>query len=381
MTYEHAFEADEPAIPSIPHLLESVGHTPLVRLENLTTRSEGRLLAKLESANPGGSLKDRAAWHIIRDAEARGLLRRGATIIESSSGNFGIALAMIGAARGYRVIAIVDPKITPTNLALFAAFGAEVVVIEEKDDSGSYHKTRIAYANRLHREIPGSFRPDQCFNPLNSEAHYQSTAPELLADLGPSLSTVVCTVSTGGQLGGISRYLRRYAPHVKVVGVDVDGSTVFGGEAHGYLTPGVGLSWTPDNLDDLSAVNEVYIVSDEDAFVACRTLVRTEGLLAGVSTGAALLVAFRLAIASRPRDHVVFLASDRGERYLQTAFDERWLKEHGMSTEISLEGLRRRAARLRPLSTDPKSECANYRYELAEQLDSPTARRRPKRLG
>ncbi|WP_394831525.1 cysteine synthase family protein [Pendulispora rubella] len=378
MPYEHG---GSHAFPNLPGLLDSVGNTPVVRLDNLTMCGEGRLVAKLESANPGGSVKDRAAWHIIRDAEERGLIRRGATIIESSSGNFGIALAMIGASRGYRVIAIVDPKISAVNRSLFAAFGAEVIVVDEKDDSGSYHKTRIAYANRLHREIPGSFRPDQCFNPLNGEAHYQSTARELLAAMGSRLSAVVCTVSTGGQLGGISRYLRRFAPHVKVVGVDVRGSTVFGGEAHGYLTPGVGLSWTPDNLDDLSAVDEVYLLSDEDVFVSCRTLVRAEGVLAGVSTGAALLVACRLAMKASAREHIAFLATDRGERYLQTAFDERWLLEHGMSTDTSLDGLRRRAASLTPFSTNPKVDCANYRRELAEQLDSPTARRTLRRAG
>lgn len=285
----------------IPHLFEVIGNTPTVRLRNIAAASESRLVAKLESANPGGSLKDRAAWHIIRRAEMEGKLQPGATIIESSSGNFGISLAMIGASRNYKVIAIVDPKITPTNRALFDAFGAEVIVVDKKDDAGSYHKTRIALANELHRKIPNSFRPDQCFNPLNSEAHFRTTGRELLADAGQRLTTVVCTVSTGGQLGGIARYCARYAPHVRVVAVDVQGSTVFGGSPHSYLAPGVGLSWTPGNLDDLSAIHEVYKISDEDAFVACRTLVRSEGLLSGVSTGAALLVALRWPCKATPK--------------------------------------------------------------------------------
>lgn len=356
----------------IPHLFEVIGNTITVRLRNIVEASEAGLAVKLEGSNPGGSLKDRAAWYIIRRAELEGRLRPGATIIESSSGNFGISLAMIGASRNYKVIAVVDPKITPTNRALFDAFGAEVIVVDEKDDSGSYHKTRIALANELHRKIPNSFRPDQCFNPLNSEAHFRTTMRELLADVGQRLTTVVCTVSTGGQLGGIARYCARYAPHVRVVGVDVEGSTVFGGSPHGYLAPGVGLSWTPINLDDLSAIHEVYKISDEDAFVACRTLVRSEGVLSGVSTGAALLVALKLAMEGKPGEYVGFLAADRGERYLQTAFDTDWMSARNLSLDTSVEGLRNRARLLKPLSTHPLRDCANYAPELAESLGSPT---------
>lgn len=358
---------------TIPHLLKTVGHTPVVAMRNLTEPGEGKLVVKLESANPGGSLKDRAAWNIIRRAEHEGQLRPGATIIESSSGNFGIALAMIGASRNYRVIAIVDPKITPTNRALFEAFGARVIVVHEKDDSGSYHKTRIALANELHRKIPNSFRPDQCFNLLNGEAHFRCTARELHAQMGDQLSAVVCTVSTGGQLGGISRYFKRHAPRVKIVGVDVRGSTVFGGSPHAYLTPGVGLSWTPDNLRDLAAVDEVYKIDDEDAFVGCRTLVRREGLLAGVSTGGALTVALRLAMRARRGEHIAFLAADRGERYLTTAFDDQWMTERALSLDTSIAGLRGRAGRLSPLSTRPALECANFDLSLAEKLGSPSA--------
>ena len=359
-------------LQTIPHLLETVGNTPVVQLRNLTKPHEGKLVVKLESANPGGSLKDRAAWNIIRRAEQEGKLRPGATIIESSSGNFGIALAMIGASRGYRVIAIVDPKITPTNKALFETFGAEVIVVHEKDDSGSYHKTRIARANELHRKIVNSFRPDQCFNLLNGDAHFSFTARELHTQLGNHLSAVVCMVSTGGQLGGISRYFKRYAPRVKVVGVDVRGSTVFGGSPHGYLTPGVGLSWTPVNLHDLAAVDEVYKIDDEEAFVGCRTLVRNEGLLAGVSTGGALTVALRLAMRAGRGDHIAFLAADRGERYLATAFDDQWMTERRLSRDTSIAGLRERAERLRPLSTRPALDCANFDDSLAKELDSPT---------
>lgn len=355
----------------MPEILDAIGGTPVVGLRNLTTLDEAQLVVKLENANPAGSLKDRPAWYIVEHAERTGRLRPGGTLIESSSGNFSIALAMIGASRGYRVVAVVDPKLTATNRGLLEAFGAEIVVVDEPDDSGSYHKTRIELANRLHRETPGSFRPDQCFNPLNGEAHYRATARELLAQTR-DLAAVVCTVSTGGQLGGIARAVKEHAPRVAVIGVDVHGSTVFGGEPHGYLIPGVGLSWTPANLPDLSLLDEVYLVTDQDAFRACRTLVRSEGLLAGVSTGAALTVALGRAMRAGPGRQVAFLAADRGERYLATAFSDDWLTAHGITTATDPESLRERARQLTPHSTKPAEECANHLPDLAAELGSPT---------
>lgn len=164
------------------NILQTIGHTPLVQLTNSTTVDEGRVFLKYERNNPGGSIKDRPALYIIEQAEKLGLLKPGGTIIESSSGNFGISLAMIGAVKGYHVIILVDPKTTSTNLALLKSFGAEVIVVTQQDDSGSYHKTRISLANQMAREIENSFRPDQCFNTLNRQAHYKNTAQEILAD-------------------------------------------------------------------------------------------------------------------------------------------------------------------------------------------------------
>jgi cystathionine beta-synthase/cysteine synthase A len=353
--------------------LETIVGTPVFRLHNLTTPAAGQIAVKLESANPGGSLKDRAAWHIVRSAEQAGLLAPRATIIESSSGNFGVALAMIGAVRGYRVIAVVDPKITPTNRALLEAYGAEVIVVHEQDDSGAYHKTRIALANRLQTEIPGSFRPDQCFNLQNSEAHLRSTGPELARQVGQGLRYVVCSVSTGGQLGGLSRYFSAHRPEVGLVGVDIHGSAVFGGPSHSYLTPGVGLGWTPNNLPDLATLHSVYKLADQDAYDMARTVARREGLLAGVSTGACVLVALSLALTCGPGEVVACLAADRGERYLATAFNDEWLVDHGLDPRVpSVAEMRWRAARLAPHSTRPQ-ECANHDDDLATVLGSPTA--------
>ncbi|MDR0847734.1 MAG: cysteine synthase family protein [Propionibacteriaceae bacterium] len=358
--------------PDLPgdDILSSVGNTGIVYLRNMPVRA--RMAVKLEFANPGGSLKDRSALHIVNWAEATGRLKPGGTLIESSSGNFGIALAMIGAARGYKTVAVVDPKLTSANRALLEAYGAQVVTVNEPDETGSYHKPRIALANQISIETEGSFRPDQCFNLLNGEAHYRHTGPELLRQVGDSLAAVVCSVSTGGQLGGISRYFRDNAPEVRVIGVDVVGSSIFGGEPKAYLTPGVGLSWTPDNLYDLGAIDRVYQVTDEGAFSSCRVLAQREGILCGPSTGSTFLVATALAAELAPDQVVAILGSDRGERYLQSAYDDAWMRSHGLSTSTSIEDHLLRTKSVRLVSTAPEEDCANFQDGLAEKLGSPT---------
>ncbi|MVO98379.1 PLP-dependent cysteine synthase family protein [Paenibacillus lutrae] len=353
-------------------VLDTIGKTPVVQLRNVVTREEGELWIKLERTNPGGSIKDRPALFIVEMAERRGWLKPGGTLIESSSGNFGISLAMIGAARGYRVIILVDPKTTSTNLSMLKAYGAEVIVVTEQDDSGSYHKTRITLANKLHREIPDSFRPDQCFNLLNSEAHYKQTADELFQQCGEELDAVILTVSTGGQIGGFSRYFKEKASHVKIIAVDAIGSTIFGGVAHPYLLPGMGLSWTPANAGDLNRIDAVYKVPDEESFRMCRMLARHEGILCGGSTGAAALVALKLVQARGDRKRIAVIASDNGERYLSTIYNDDWMNNHSMSTSTSPADLREwTRTRLQPYSVLP-AETANYKPELADLLDSPS---------
>lgn len=355
-------------------VLDLIGNTPLIRLQQLVGPREAQLWAKWERTNPGGSIKDRPASFIIDEAERRGLLQPGGTIIESSSGNFGISLAMIGAAKGYRVIILVDPKITPTNLTILKAYGAEVIVVTEQDDSGSYHKTRIAQANQLARTIPGAFRPDQCFNLLNSAAHYCHTARELLRDCDGRLDVVIAAASTGGQLGGLARYLKRVAPQVTIVGVDAHGSTIFGGAAHSYLTPGVGLSWTPANLD-VSLIDAVFKVPDEDAFLACRALARHEGIMAGASSGAVLLVGLHYAQLLGPEQRVVCLFADGGERYVHTIYSDEWMETRHFATAISPVDLAQRALGL-PIYSACPAEHANYRPDLIHALDVPETTRR-----
>ena len=352
------------------HLLETIGNTPLIELRNTTASTEGRLLFKYERGNPGGSIKDRPALFIVTEAEKRGLLKPGGTIIESSSGNFGISLAMIGAAKGYRVIILVDPKTTATNLALLKCFGAEVVVVTEQDDSGSYHKTRISLANKLADEIPDAFRPDQCFNLLNSTAHYQWTAREIFADCPDNIAAIVAAVSTGGQLGGISRYTKTYRPDVKVIGVDVVGSSIFGGESHSYLIPGIGLAWTPCNVA-VENIDSVYKVTDEAAFVAARCFTRNEGILMGPSSGACALVALTIAKQLSPLDCVVCIISDGGERYIQTLFNDTWMQTNHFSTETGLEKLLELTKEVVPWSVHP-AQNTNYKPELVSKLCVPT---------
>lgn len=353
-------------------ILSTAGNTPLVKLQNLFDERHAQVCVKIERNNPAGSIKDRPAHYIIEKAEKDGLLKPGGTIIESSSGNFGISCAMVAAAKGYKAIILVDPKVTPVNKALLEVYGAEVVVVHEKDDSGSYHKTRIALANKLHREIDNSFRPDQCFNSDNSEAHYHHTAPELLRQCDGQLDVLVLTVSTGGQIGGFARYFNEFSPNTKIIAVDAVGSTVFGGKAHGYLLPGMGLSWTPANINNLSYLHSVYKVPDEDAFLMCRALARHEGVLVGGSTGAAMCVAAKMAEILEPGKRIACIASDSGERYLNTIFNDEWMASNGVATEYDLDDLRRRAIELAPYSSDPL-DTANYKPGLAEELGSPFA--------
>ncbi|WP_159883282.1 PLP-dependent cysteine synthase family protein [Paenibacillus puerhi] len=350
-------------------ILETIGQTPLITLPNTNKADEGRVLFKYERYNPGGSIKDRAASYIIAEAERRGLLKPGGTIIESSSGNFGISLAMIGAAKGYRVLILVDPKTTPANLALLKGFGAEVIVVTEQDDSGSYHKTRISLANKLAREMEHAFRPDQCFNLLNSDAHYKSTAREIIEACPAGLAVFITAVSTGGQLGGISKYLKTFAPEAQIIGVDAVGSAIFGGHKDAYLIPGIGLGWTPVNLN-MDHVDRAYKVTDEQAFLTARVLARHEGILMGPSSGACALVALKIAQELSPDQQIVCMISDGGERYIQTLFNDEWMEQQGFATAADIETLRTMARQLQPWSMRP-ADHANYRSDLIESLEVP----------
>lgn len=351
-------------------VLDRIGNTPLVEFVNLN-RSPVRVLHKLEKLNAGGSVKDRPARFIIDEAVRAGRLQPGGTIIESSSGNFGISLAMIGAVRGYRVMVVIDPKITPMNRALLTAYGAELVVVDEMDDTGTYQKTRLAKVKELHRTIPGSFVPNQAFSMNNSEAHYRFTGPEILEQMGGDIGTVVLSVGTAGTIGGVSQFIKERAPLVRIVAVDADGSGIFSKQTHPYALQGLGLGWTPRNLRDLRLIDAVYHVADIDAFSSCRAVARSEGLLLGGSGGAVCFAALALALQAATPGPILTLIADSGERYLDTVYNDDWIEAKGFRLVRSLPHLQERMLALRPLSEEP-ARCANYRPDWDTAL-SPDA--------
>ena len=294
-----------------------IGHTPLLELgrimknENLTAR----LLAKLEMRNPAGSVKDRVAKAMLDDAEAKGLLVPGSVIIEPTSGNTGIGLCAIAALRGYRCIIVMPAGMSRERQLLMKAYGAEVVLSPaEKGMAGA-----IAMAEDLARQYPGSFIPGQFINPANPAAHEASTGPEIWADTDGKVHIFVAGAGTGGTVTGTGRYLKRQDPGIRIVAVEPAGSPVLsGGDAGKHGIQGIGAGFVPEILD-MSVIDEVVTVEDTEAFAAARMIARTEAILAGISSGAALHAA--IAEAKRPENAgktIVVLLPDSGERYLST---------------------------------------------------------------
>ena len=293
------------------------GHTPLlelVRLEELL-RLEARVLGKLEFFNPAGSVKDRVAKAMLDDAEARGLLKPGSVVIEPTSGNTGIGLASMAAARGYRAILVMPETMSPERRRILAAYGAELVLTP----GAGGMEAAIRRAEALARETPGSFLPGQFSNPANPAAHRATTGPEIWEDTGGAVDVFVAGVGTGGTLTGVGSYLKERKPGVRVVAVEPAASAVLsGGRAGSHGLQGIGPGFVPQVLD-AGVYDEVIAVNDEDAFASLRQLGRTEGVLAGISSGAALWAALQL--ARRPENRgrtIVTLFPDTGERYLSS---------------------------------------------------------------
>ena len=293
-----------------------IGSTPLLELGNIQREAglSARLLAKLEYLNPAGSVKDRVARAMIDDAEARGLLRPGSVIVEPTSGNTGIGLAAVAAARGYRLIIVMPEDMSKERRRLLRAYGAELVL------TAGGMEGAIAKAEELAAEIPGAFLPGQFDNPANPAAHYATTGPEIWRDTGGQVDVFVAGVGTGGTVTGAGRYLKEQNPLVKVVAVEPAGSPVLSGGAPGaHKLQGIGAGFVPQVLDR-AVIDEIVTVGDEDAFAAARLLARKEGVLAGISSGAALRAAIR--VAGRPESRgktVAVLLPDGGGRYLSTA--------------------------------------------------------------
>ncbi len=294
-----------------------IGGTPLLELKNIE-KEEGlfaRILAKLEYLNPAGSVKDRIAKAMIDDAEKKGLLKEGSVIIEPTSGNTGIGLASVAAARGYQIIIVMPETMSVERRQLMKAYGAHLVLT--KGDEGM--KGAIAKAEELAKEIPGSFIPGQFSNPANPAAHQAATGPEIWADTEGKVDLFVAGVGTGGTITGVGRYLKSQNPNIKVVAVEPAGSPVLSkGTAGTHKIQGIGAGFLPDVLDT-NVYDEIITVENEDAFAAGKEMGRREGVLVGISSGAAMWAA--ISLAKRPENQnktIVVLLPDTGDRYLST---------------------------------------------------------------
>jgi cystathionine beta-synthase len=308
-------------------LLDLIGNTPLLRLRRVAADLECRIVAKLELLNPGGSVKDRPALRMIEDAEEAGLLKPGGTIVEPTSGNTGVGLAIVAAQRGYRCIFVVTDKVAPEKIRLLEAYGAEVVVCPvavAPEDPRSYYSV----AERLVRETSGAFRPNQYDNQQNPRAHELSTGPEIWRQTAGRITHFVAGVGTGGTITGVGRYLKSRDPAVQIVGADPAGSVYSGGSGRPYLVEGIGEDFWPSTYDP-SLVDRVVPVTDEASFLMARRVTREEGLLIGGSGGTAVAAALEVGRELGPDDLVVVLIPDSGRGYLSRVFDEEWMAGYG----------------------------------------------------
>src|SRR5438270_2593724 len=313
-----------------PTVLELVGNTPIVRLDSVGRGVEPEILAKLEYLNPGGSVKDRIGLAMIEGAEGAGKLKPGGTIVEPTSGNTGVGLAIAAAKKGYRCIFVMPDKMSQEKISMLRAYGAEVVICPtavEPDSPESYYSV----SDRLAEEIPGGFKPDQYSNMSNPEAHYHVTGPEIWEQTGGELDAIVISVGTGGTISGVGRYFKEHAPNVKIVGVDPEGSVYTAksdSDLHPYLVEGIGKDTWPETMDP-DVVDEFVRVSDRDSFLVARQLARDEGLLVGGSGGTTVWAALEVAKRLGPGSTILSMLPDSGRSYLSKFYDDNWMLEHG----------------------------------------------------
>ena len=314
-----------------PTALDLVGRTPIVRLEKVAREVEPAILVKLEDLNPGGSLKDRIGLPLIEAAERDGKLRPGGTIVEPTSGNTGVGLAIAAALKGYHCIFVMPDKMSQEKISLLRAYGAEVVICPTAVDPDS-PESYYSVSDRLAEEIPGAFKPDQYSNMANPDAHYEQTGPEIWEQTDGEFDAFVVSVGTGGTISGSGRYLKERNPDLLIVGADPEGSVFTAAEdsdIHPYLVEGIGKDTWPQTMAR-DVVDEWVRVSDRDSFLTARRLAREEGLLAGGSGGTSVWAALEIAKRYGPDARILTMIPDSGRNYLSKFYDDNWMLDHGL---------------------------------------------------
>jgi cystathionine beta-synthase len=323
---------------AVPNILESVGHTPIVKLQKVARHVAASIYVKCEYLNPAGSMKDRVAMNIVSDAERRGLLRPGGTIVEATSGNTGMGLAMVAAVRGYACIFVMPDKMSQEKIASLRAFGAKVVICPtavDPEDPRSYYSV----SRRIVEETPGAFYANQYHNPANPEAHYVSTAPEVWEQTGGEIDVFCAGMGTGGTISGCGRFFKERKAGFKIVGVDPIGSLYYEYVKTGRLTKpfsyyveGIGEDFLPSTMD-LKIIDEIVRVDDKECFLMTRRLTREEGIFCGGSGGAAVAGAIKYAEKSGKKENVLILLPDGASKYLSKIFNDEWMRQNGFLEE------------------------------------------------